>query len=349
MNSHCETGGQASDRWRPGALVASRQIYKDQMKAVIKKVIGKSLIQIGSSWPNSKPFLKALGIRTSEPYFCDRAVSVQTQTGHTLRLTNLNDSYLSFQVFWKGTVYYEPITTLVIQELLEPGATFVDVGANVGFFSLIASLTTPGIDVIAFEPNPKNVRIFNENVVANNLKNIRCEPLALSDTIGTATLYLNTSDMSASLLSDFQDDFNPATDSVQTQTTTLDCYFEQHGTPNKMVLKVDVEGHEVALLRGARRVLADCGPDLILEVLKPYPDEANVFLKQFGYHFYQITDEGLLPSETLVSVRHGDLFFLNYLISKKSEPELQPISEKIIAMVKDVDLYQTSKYFGPGL
>lgn len=307
------------------------------------------LIQVGNSWPDSKPYLKSLGLRTSEGFFDGRAVNVQTPTGHTLRLTNLDSSYLGFQLFWKGTVYYEPITTMVLQELLQPDATFVDVGANIGFFTLIASLTKPGIKVIAFEPNPKNFRILNENIVANGFKNIHCEPLALSDCVGTATLYLNKSDMSASLLPDFQDDFNPATDSVQTQTTTLDCYFEKHGARRPLVLKIDVEGHEVAMLRGSRRMLADYAPDVILEVLKPYPDEVNVLFKQLGYHFYQITDEGLLPSETLVSVRHGDLFFLNYLISKKSEPELHPISEKILAMVKHVDLRQTSKYFGPGL
>lgn len=276
-------------------------------------------------------------------------MNVQTPTGHTLKLTNISSSYVSFQVFWKGSGYYEPITTMVLQELLQPDTTFVDVGANMGFLSLIASLTKPGIKVIAFEPNPKNFRIFNENIAANGFKNIHCELLALSDGVGTATLYLNGSDMSASLLPDFQDSFNPATDSIQTQTATLDCYFERLGVPAPLVLKIDVEGHEVAMLRGARRVLGDYAPTVILEVLKPYPDEVNVLFKQLGYHFYQITDEGLLPSETLVPVRHGDLFFLNYLISKKSEAELRPISEKILAMVKHVDLLQTNKFFGAGL
>jgi FkbM family methyltransferase len=320
----------------------------DEMKTVIKKVIGKTLIQVANAWPGLKPHLKSLGLRTSENLFSPgSSVNVQTPTGHSLRLTNVRDNYLSFQVFWKGTVYYEPLTTLVLQELLQPAATFVDVGANIGFFSLVTSVTKPRIKVIAFEPNPKNFRILNENIVANGFENIHCEFLAVSDVIGPATLYLNGSDMSASLLPDFQVEYNPATNSIQTQTTTLDDYFEKHGAGRPLILKVDVEGHEVALLRGGRRMLREKAPEIILEVLKSYPDEVNEFFNELGYNFYQITDHGLVPSKTLVLVRRGDLFFLNYLISKKTEAELHPLSKKLVAMAKTLDLRQTSKYFAP--
>ena len=280
------------------------------MKTVIKAFVGKTLIQFANALPGLKPKLKSLGLRTSEPFFNpSRAMKVQTPTGHTLKLTNVSENYLSFQVFWKGTAYYEPLTTMVLQELLQPDTTFVDVGANIGFFSLVTLLTNPRIKVIAFEPNPKNFRILNENIAANGFKNIQCELLAISDEIGTATLYLNTSDMSASLLPDFQVEFNPATNAIQTPTTTLDRYFENHDRSSRLVLKIDVEGHEVALLRGARQMLHDHEPDVILEVLKPYPDEANELFHELGYRFYQITDDGLLAFRN-VGLGSARRFFL---------------------------------------
>jgi len=318
------------------------------MKAMMKQCIGKALINIANSWPTSKGFLKSLGMRATVRLFSPRrAVSVQTPNGQTLKLTHVSSNYLSLQLFWKGTSYYEPLTTLAVQELLHPGSTFVDVGANIGFFSLTASLTKLGIEVIAFEPNPKNYAILKENIRANGFENIHCEPLAVSDRAGTAKFYLNTSDMSASLLPNFQRAFNPASNCVEVQTTTLDDYFDKHFFRNRSVWKIDVEGHETVLLQGARRMLATHAPDLIIEVLQPYPEETSTMLKELGYEFYHINELGLVRSEKLHFERRGDFCFLNYLISKRPEAEVSHISEKIAARAKQIDFRQTSKYFGP--
>ncbi len=318
------------------------------MKAMMKQCIGKALINVANSWPAAKGFLEPLGMRATVRLFSPRrAVSVQTPNGQTLKLTHVSSNYLSLQLFWKGTGYYEPLTTLVLQELLQPGTTFVDVGANIGFFSLIASLTKLGIEVIAFEPNPKNFAILKENIRANGFENIHCEPLAVSDMAGTATFYLNTSDMSASLLPNFQRAFNPASRCVEVQTTTLDDYFDKHFFRNRSVLKIDVEGHETVLLQGARRMLATHAPDLIIEVLQPYPEETQSSLKRLGYEFYKIDDRGLVRSENLDFERRGDFCFLNYLLSKRPEAEISLVSEKIAARAKQIDFRQTSKYFGP--
>jgi FkbM family methyltransferase len=318
------------------------------MKPMIKEGIGRAVVNIGNSWPSSKRFLKSIGMRTPEGFVANhRSVNVQTPDGKILKLTNINSNYLSFQLFWKGTIYYEPITTFVVQELLQTGATFVDVGANIGFYSLITSLTKPGIKVIAFEPNPKNFDILMDNIRANGFENIHCERLAISDSVGTATLYLNGSDMSASLLPDFQKDTNPALQSIKIQTATLDDYFEKQPSGSPLVLKIDVEGHEVALLRGGRRILSACAPDVIMEVLNPYPPEVELLFKELGYQLYKITDEGLSRSEKLVPVRRGNLFFLNYLISKRTGAEISQISQKIITKVKHIDLRKTSKYCAP--
>lgn len=318
------------------------------MKNILKKCIGKALIEIANSWPASKRFLKPIGMRASLRLFAPhRAVKVQTPTGQTLKLTHVSSNYLSLQLFWKGTNYYEPLTTLVLQELLRPGATFVDVGANIGFFSLIASVTNPGIKIIAFEPNPKNFETLNENIRANGFANIHCEALAVSDRAGTATLYLNTSDMSASLLPSFQGDFNPASKCVMVQTATLNEYFDKHFSGSRIVLKIDVEGHETELLRGAWHMLETHSPDIIIEVLQAYCEEIQSALKRLGYEFYKIDDRGLVAVRNLDFERRGDFCFLNYLLSKRPIAEINLVSEKIAARAKQIDFRQTSKYFGP--
>lgn len=115
---------------------------------------------------------------------------------------------------------------------------------------------------------------------------------------------------------------------------------------DRLVLKIDVEGHETSLLRGAQRVLAAYGPDIIIEVIQPYPDEICAVLRGFGYEFYRVNDLGLVRSEKMDFERRGDFCFLNYLLSKRSKAEISQISEKIATRAKQIDFRQTSKYFG---
>jgi len=307
-----------------------------------KQLFGRSLTNTCEMLPVLKPVLLPWGLRTWSHWPADRAYRVRTPGGATFKLAGNN--YLTFELFWKGTSYYEPITTLLAQELLQPGDTFLDVGANIGFYSLVLSTLKPGLKVVAFEPNPRNFALLQNNARLNGYTNITCESFAASDRDGVANLYLSQSDMSASLLPDFEEcDATP----VEVRTTTLDSYLERHPTKGHVVIKVDVEGHEAAFFRGATHTLKTVRPDIITEVALSYDGEVADFFKRLGYHLYPITDHGLQPADCFRPVVRDRFVFLNYLISPRSPGEVAKLFQSIGPAVRRLDLRKTSKYLTP--
>jgi FkbM family methyltransferase len=313
-------------------------------RPAFKRLLGKFLLGISEHVPSAKPFLKRWGLRTSPEWFPNRVVHVQARRAAGFKLASVGENYLSFELFWRGVDYYEPITTGLIRELVGGADTFVDVGANIGFYSLVASVCHPRLNVIAFEPNPKNFRLLRANAEANRLDRLVCEPAALSDSEGTAALYLSPSDMSASLESDFE---SRPSQAIEVRRTTLDDYLATRPAPGRLVLKVDVEGHESAVMEGAEQTIAKHRPDIILEVTEPLDREPAAFLKRAGYGFYQITDAGLLRAEHLTLVVRGRFLFLNYLLSARPARQVAELFERIEPRVRKLDLKSTSKFVAP--
>lgn len=313
------------------------------MTPIVKKYLSRSLILFCNALPVTKPVLRRYGMRATK-WLPVRPVNVQFAEGTVLRLTNININYLTFHLFWVGGDHYEPITRRVIDQLISSEHTFLDIGANIGFFSLVVAKSHPNIKkIIAFEPHPKLVSIINANIQANTFKTITCEPLALSDQEGEALLYLSKSDMSASLNSDFDHDKSPP---VLVKCTTLDKYIQSKSLSGPFLLKVDVEGHENAFFRGAVDTIAKFKPDLICEVAIRYKSNPFLFLKDYGYHFYQITNRGLHLSDRVVPIIEGHFFFPNYLMSTRPPGEIAGLFERIRPSVEAIDLTKTSKYFG---
>src|SRR5439155_21299164 len=182
------------------------------------------------------------------------------------------------------------------------------------------------------------------NVTANRLGQVACERSALSDANGPATLHLSASDMSASLRPDF--DFQP-TDAVPVQTTTLDIFLTHAPTQGRLVIKVDVEGHEAAFFAGARRTLATLAPDIVAEVAVDYDDATRALLREADYRFYPLTDRGLNESDALTPVVREPFVFLNYLLTRKSPIEVAQLFKRIQDRVARIDLAQTSKCLDP--
>jgi FkbM family methyltransferase len=315
------------------------------LKRIFKHVLGRALVSIAELLPRTRGLLRPLGLRTSQDLFGNRIVSVQLPNAKSLRLTHVDESYLAFQLFWRGSQYYEPITRSLLASLLHPGDTFLDIGAHLGFFALTAGLSNPGVLVIAFEPNPKNFRILKANALANGLNGLICEPMAISDRDGTGTLYLTESDMSASLMKDFQAEDTRQIGSVEVRTASLDTYLEQQSIQGRLTIKVDIEGHEPAFFRGAARTIAACKPDIILEVLYEQESELVSQLKSIGYHFYPITDEGLVELEAPRLIKRFPFLFLNHLLSARPRREIAELFERVCEATRNLSLLQTSKHF----
>lgn len=316
------------------------------MKRLLKNAIGRSSISIAAVFPGSRQLLGHVGIRTSQGLFGERIVVIRLDEERSIRLTNVDGSYLAFQLFWHGGHYYEPITRALLSQLIEPGDTFFDIGAHVGFFSLCIGRCVPGARLFAFEPNPRNFHSLQENLKANGLTRIcRCEPIAISDQDGTATLYLTESDMSASLMKDFQAEDTKQIGSTIVETCSLDSYLKSVGVEQRMIIKVDIEGHEPAFFRGAAGTLERYRPDLVLEVLYDLDPMIVSALKSLGYRFYPITDQGLVETESPKLVKRYPFLFLNHLISVRPREELANRFASVRTAIQGLDLRQTSKHF----
>ncbi len=146
--------------------------------------------------------------------------------------------------------------------LIAPGSRVIDVGANIGVYALPWAAANPDVAVHCFEPNPAVRERLGRNVALNRLSaRIRLHPEALSDHAGRAELY-GTDDMSS--LSKTVQLGSGQDIATQVPLARLDDLFEGQEPPISLV-KIDVQGHELEVLRGARQLLSQYRPALILE------------------------------------------------------------------------------------
>jgi len=145
---------------------------------------------------------------------------------------------------------YEPIQTAWARECLSDGARFVDVGANFGWYTMLAAtIVGPQGHVFAFEPSPVAASVMADAIAENELKNVTLVSAAVGDAVGHETIYMPVgySVHSPSVFESGQD-FTP----LQVPLITLDSYAPlADGRPIDL-MKVDVEGYEPNALRGMR-------------------------------------------------------------------------------------------------
>lgn len=138
------------------------------------------------------------------------------------------------------------------------GGVFLDVGANVGLYSLAASHFFD--QVYAFEPFPDTLSRLKKNVDLNGLKNIQIVPLALSAELGVTYIKSNPRNLGNNFIAD-----GPGEQTVTIQKTDLDTLIAKWNLPNVDLIKMDIEGHEVQALQGAKQTLEKYRPDLYVE------------------------------------------------------------------------------------
>lgn len=159
-----------------------------------------------------------------------------------------------------------------VRAYLRAGDVFMDVGANLGLFTVLAAdAVGPAGRVHAFEPNPERLRSLQRNVAINGLTNVLCSGVALSDHQGTAefNVVLEGWDAYSSL---GRTEPGIRSRSIRVETDTLDDVCDKGGIPpgRLRLVKVDVEGWEEFVLRGAHQTLSGpAAPVVIYEANEP--------------------------------------------------------------------------------
>ena len=183
---------------------------------------------------------------------------------------------------WHG--FEPPMPTLVRYLLGRRRGLVFDVGANTGFYSLLAAIA--GCTVYAFEPFPPAAELFEQNIALLGAGAGRIHPsrVAIGATAGEATLYVphpsgQLVETSASLDPDFK---GVHAQRITVPVTTLDQEWAALGRPAVEFVKIDVEGHERAVLDGASSMIGGARPILFIEVLKG-AEELEAFRAQVGF------------------------------------------------------------------
>jgi FkbM family methyltransferase len=182
---------------------------------------------------------------------------------------------------WKS--FEPPMPEVFFHLAQECTGIVVDVGANTGFYALLAGAANPKVKILAFEPDPTVIPILRKNVRMNGLYwRVKIYRYGLSDKIGAANLYIPTQEhglveTSSSLESTFKEAHSKI---VPVKVSTMDRILSswRYASTRVAMIKIDVEGHEASVLRGAENIVRRDRPIIFIEVL---PRADITFLTEF--------------------------------------------------------------------
>lgn len=204
---------------------------------------------------------------------------------------------------------YEPLQTGLFLDTLKAGQVIFDIGANIGYYALLASKKI-GSDgkVYAFEPDKNNIQVLVKNIELNNLTNIDLVQKAISDKTGFVNF--KSSDLSKG---DSAISANQSTGSVSVPAITFDDFVKENNTVPD-VIKMDVEGAEILVLRGAKQffesiqkpvsLFIEYNPQGLNEVSQIDPMELIKSLEFYGFDIKYIIDE---RKDTLIDYSANNL------------------------------------------
>lgn len=232
--------------------------------------------------------------------------------GARLKLWSRGDDWVSNQVFWRGWDGYDPELAPLFWRLAVNSAVTVDVGAYVGYYTILAGLANPGGRVLAFEPLPAAYERLGRHLRLNRLANVVALQQAAGSLEGTDDFFHvdglpTSSSLSASFMGAVKD-----VRSTQVAVRRVENVARELGIERVDLVKLDTETTEPDVLRGMGRLLSEDRPDIICEVLdRADVDSLTDILSPLGYRFFLLTDGGPQEREVLES----DPRWLNYLFT----------------------------------
>lgn len=176
---------------------------------------------------------------------------------------------------------------------LSEGSVFLDVGAHIGYFSIKAARRVgKSGHVLAFEPNPETLKLLRDNVTANRAENVLVEPIACTDREQTLTLFAGPSiNTGMSSIDSRNVPLEGAPRPYTVRGRPIDDVLRELNLTRVDAIKVDVEGAEVYVLRGAIDTLKRFHPKLVVEVvpeqlanLGSTRDDLTSLIKDAGYN-----------------------------------------------------------------
>lgn len=227
--------------------------YQDRLAAgaldvgeLVSEFLGS--VEFARSHPGLGTGHTAVEVASTCEGFCMYVDATDYAVGHTVARTGI----------------YEPHVSATLRRVLPGGATFVDVGANIGWFSLLAaSLVGATGRVVAIEPNPQNVSLVRQSAVANGFTNIDVLAVALAER--PMAVALETDGSNGRIIPIEAPPPAPVRASFVVAAYPLDDLLARLSIDHVDVIKIDVEGAEPMVLRGGAATIRSSRPVLITE------------------------------------------------------------------------------------
>jgi FkbM family methyltransferase len=227
--------------------------------------------------------------------------------------------YVQADLFWLGQrdtwdVYH-------LRRIAQPSSNILDIGANFGYYSLILAASLQRQCAIhAFDPNPSTFDRLLKNIQLNSMQSVvEAHRLGLSDMETVVTLDERPGNSGATRLTD-------SLDGIKVQVTTVDAFCRTQTMKRVDLLKIDVEGYEARVLRGANQTISRHKPAIFIELFPKglerqgsSAEEVVSLLTAHGYDLFEANRKRLVPLKHLPSgAEHTNLFCLH--AGRKSTP-----------------------------
>lgn len=252
-------------------------------------------------------------------------VALRLENGQTMYVGRDRGLWMATALFWHGLDGFERETSQTLRFFFARSLTVIDVGANYGFYTILAALWNPDLRVVAFEPVLPIYESLKKNVELNHLDGrVVCENLALSDQSGHATLYLPNKEgldyEATGTLAPGSWQVRQDSPHLQVKTARFDDYESSH--PMKVdLIKIDVEDFEANVLAGMQGTIKRDRPFIVCEILPRNQEHRNEatrrMVQSLGYTPFWITPNGYIRvSRFDFSRTHTD-----FLLSPVSVPD----------------------------
>lgn len=244
----------------------------------------------------------------------DPYAAFPTKHGFSLKGNLSNPDHLYYKFFGEEDERYEIRT---IKRIVRNGDTIWDIGTNIGFYTcLFSKLTAETGKVIAFEPACLTYEKMVANVAYNHLTNVVTNNLGVSNNPGTVNLYYESMGMFEGRAS-----MDVPSKSGLSETVRVDSIDNLVATfPPPDFIKIDVEGHQLNVIEGGQRFLAQHSPIIMAELEHPdtsMMDRVDSLLKEHGFtlfkmgkhHVWEVPSTKESNSRNLLAVKKGTLAF----------------------------------------